>query len=372
MEDELRKALSANDIAEARSIMAEWAERVRAASGGEEAMLLADALVPLSSHADGRLRQSVAQAADVFPESAFEHALATFTKDHDVYVQRAIERAAKLRALQRKARAKEASHEKVVADLLAEIESRHGKPARRLAERAVRRGTEYFVRKLHHEASKIATPLEVAITRLRAEITRPYPRPAAIAENVRLAAASQRHLQTILDRAREATVTVTPRFVDESLLTLVQEARAHLVTRLGLRSECLAFETDIPYSLRFDVDRSAFLQALQNFFQNAVEAYPPAATRLALVVTARSLRAGSQVEITIADRGAGMSEEQQARLFVPFGTGKAGGTGLGLVIARTMIDEIHNGTVTLESAVGVGTTVRIVLPTQQAGYRKRQ
>ena len=65
-----------------------------------------------------------------------------------------------------------------------------------------------------------------------------------------------------------------------------------------------------------------------------------------------------------------MSEEQQAELFVPFGSRKPGGTGVGLVIARTMIEEVHGGTLALASARGAGTKVTIVMPARQSGARK--
>ena len=51
-----------------------------------------------------------------------------------------------------------------------------------------------------------------------------------------------------------------------------------------------------------------------------------------------------------------------AEAFVPFGSRKPGGTGVGLIIARTMIEGVHGGTLSFESARGLGTTVRVVLP----------
>ncbi len=366
----LRAAVTAGDAARIRQAVGAWAEQVRTAKEDDDARVLSDALHPLASHANPKIRQAVADAADVLPEDAFDRLLASFTADEDHYVRTAVARAAKRRATRRKARAREGEHEKLVADLFGEMETKHGKAARRLAERTVRRGTEYFVRKLHHEASKIVTPLEFSLNRLLSEVARPDLDRPVLARNVGIARDRLAHLLSILDRARDATEAVTPRFRDESLLALIQEARAHLVDRLGERASKLAFVAEVDPTLRFDVDRSALLQAIQNFLQNAVEAYADDAPHLHVTVSARALRAGSQVEIVIADRGMGMSEAQHDVLFTPFGSQKPGGTGVGLVIARTMIEEVHGGSLSLASTRGVGTTVTCVLPARQAGTKK--
>jgi signal transduction histidine kinase len=373
-ETALREAIGSSDIARTQRVIAAWAEELRDPGGerdsGADARTFADACAPLASHVSPKIRESVAGAADVVPEEVFDAWLARFTADEDHYVRAAIKRAAKRRAIRRKARAKHAEHDMAVADLLQEIESTYDKNARRLAERVLRRATSSFVRRLHHEASKIATPLEFSLHRLRSELARPTPDRPVLAHNVGIACDRYRHLWSIIDRARDATATITPCFEDEPLLPLIQEARAQLVDRIGPRVSRLAFVVEVAPALRLDLDRSALLEALQNFLQNAVEAYAEDAPRIAVSIAARTLRAGSQVEISIADRGMGMSEYDRDQMFVPFGSRKPGGTGVGLLIARTMIEEVHGGSLKLESARDVGTTVTFVLPARQSGRAK--
>jgi signal transduction histidine kinase len=64
--------------------------------------------------------------------------------------------------------------------------------------------------------------------------------------------------------------------------------------------------------------------------------------------------------VTITDRGTGMSRETLAHLFEPFYTTKAGGTGLGMPIARKIFEE-HGGTLAITSKEGVGSEASVWL-----------
>jgi signal transduction histidine kinase len=65
--------------------------------------------------------------------------------------------------------------------------------------------------------------------------------------------------------------------------------------------------------------------------------------------------------IRIADTGAGIPEDVQAKVFQPNFSTKTDGMGLGLAIAQKVIEDL-NGTVTLQSKVGVGTVVEMKIP----------
>ena len=69
------------------------------------------------------------------------------------------------------------------------------------------------------------------------------------------------------------------------------------------------------------------------------------------------------IEITVADRGEGIAEQDLSKVFDPFYTTKdpGKGTGLGLSIAHNIV-LAHGGAMSLASKVGQGTTVRISLP----------
>jgi len=65
--------------------------------------------------------------------------------------------------------------------------------------------------------------------------------------------------------------------------------------------------------------------------------------------------------ITVSDTGPGIPQEVQRRIFEPFFTTKTRGTGLGLAVARRVIEE-HGGTIQVASDLGMGTTFTIQLP----------
>ncbi len=78
-------------------------------------------------------------------------------------------------------------------------------------------------------------------------------------------------------------------------------------------------------------------------------------------IITRNLR--NHVEVTIKDTGVGIPEKNLSRIFEPFFTTKdvGKGTGLGMHVAYNIIEK-HNGTITVESTVGVGTSFTIILP----------
>lgn len=104
-------------------------------------------------------------------------------------------------------------------------------------------------------------------------------------------------------------------------------------------------------------DRNRLRQVLINLLQNAAQASRPG-DRLRL----RLGRSDSgSLFLEVADQGEGMSPEQLSQVFQLFYTTKPRGTGLGLPVARRIVEE-HGGSLDLTSAPGQGTTARIVLP----------
>ncbi|HKI69128.1 MAG TPA: ATP-binding protein, partial [Verrucomicrobiae bacterium] len=78
-------------------------------------------------------------------------------------------------------------------------------------------------------------------------------------------------------------------------------------------------------------------------------------------LTVSTQRDDAHVRVRITDTGSGMSEEHIRRLFVPFFTTKAEGTGLGLALVQQIVTE-HGGHVECQSTIGQGSTFTVFLP----------
>jgi signal transduction histidine kinase len=106
-------------------------------------------------------------------------------------------------------------------------------------------------------------------------------------------------------------------------------------------------------------------QVFMNLVMNAGQAIDG---RGRITVTSRVIERGHFVEIAIADSGKGIPPEILPRIFEPFFTTKplgagGGGSGLGLSLSYGIVAR-HGGRIEVESTVGVGTTMRVVLPTE--------
>lgn len=113
-------------------------------------------------------------------------------------------------------------------------------------------------------------------------------------------------------------------------------------------------------SFVMEADADQLAVAIRNLFDNARQAV---GTRINgdIRCIVELAEASPFVRITISDNGIGMSEETQRRLFQPFYTEKAGGSGIGTTIIKRVV-EGHGGSISVESQLGEGTTFVLQLP----------
>ena len=351
----------------ALAAVVECARALRSGDVDLDRIQLAEDLCALLDHGSPEVRQEIAAVCDTFPEPFFSAALERLTADVDRFVQSAAKHAGERRARLRKERRVDETREEVLEGILTEIEDAPRAQRRVLAERAVRRGVEHFVGRLDHEVRKSDRSIDRALAALDAEIEAEAPSRAAL----RVQAATLREhfdfIASMIRRGREYAAQVRPVLAEESLAEVVEIARRQLGDRLGPRAAALAFAAAIDGEIRLQLDRGALLQALQNVFQNAVEAYPASCETMPIHVSAAFAMAGAQVELKVRDQGRGIGKEGLAKLYLPFGSSKPGGTGVGMLIVRTMIAEVHEGELVVESEPGVGTTVTMRLPVAARG-----
>jgi signal transduction histidine kinase len=137
--------------------------------------------------------------------------------------------------------------------------------------------------------------------------------------------------------------------------SLLAQASGHLAGEAASRQVTLVVETT---EASVEVDESLVTSALVNLVKNAVQVSTAGQT-----VTLRARVVEERVELEVVDEGPGIPEATMAHVFEPFFTTKEKGTGLGLPLARKLV-EAHRGTLTLESAPG-RTVFRLTLPRAQ-------
>jgi signal transduction histidine kinase len=135
--------------------------------------------------------------------------------------------------------------------------------------------------------------------------------------------------------------------------------------RTMAQSKGLTFREDMQQLPRIYGDGRRLVQVFSNLVSNAIK-YTP---RGEVGISATPCERG--VEVTVHDSGIGLTLDEQAQLFTRFFRGRspvvteAGGTGLGLVIARAIIER-HEGTIKVESQAGKGTRFLVTLPASPA------
>jgi signal transduction histidine kinase len=98
-------------------------------------------------------------------------------------------------------------------------------------------------------------------------------------------------------------------------------------------------------------------QVFVNIILNAVQAMGAGG----ILTISVGAMAGKTAEVQICDNGPGIQENIKAHIFDPFFTTKTEGTGLGLSVSNSIIEE-HNGKIRLDSEQGKGTSFYITLP----------
>lgn len=173
-------------------------------------------------------------------------------------------------------------------------------------------------------------------------------------------------LERILAEVSDFVQLRKPALVETHLKDLIERVKALFEAQTD--PQTVSIEThlspDVPL-LQLDPDQME--QVLFNLFNNAVQAMPRGGT-LTVCTERKEDAAGASksVGISVSDTGEGISPENIPRLFTPFLTTKATGTGLGLPIVAQIVRD-HGGGISVESQVGCGTTFYIVLPTPTGG-----
>jgi two-component system phosphate regulon sensor histidine kinase PhoR len=171
----------------------------------------------------------------------------------------------------------------------------------------------------------------------------------------------QRLIDNMLNLARIEAGVVSVHKKSRSLNELLEEA-VHVV-QPAAEAKNIELVTELsPLYLGILADRDMLLQSAINLLSNAIK-YTPEGGR----VTLRSRLADNEVVFEVEDTGVGLSEEDQQRVFEKFyrvakDKTMASGTGLGLPLAKHIVEDVHGGRLAVESTLGAGSTFCVTLP----------
>lgn len=157
-------------------------------------------------------------------------------------------------------------------------------------------------------------------------------------------------IEEFLSLARIPEMNLQPVNFNQMLDSVTQS----VIGRLGATAVNVkrSFAADLP---AFKCDPKLCEDALRHLVENAVESMPQGGT-LDLATSLDTAR--NVIVIKIADMGSGIGENHIKKVFQPYFTSKKTHRGLGLTIAKRVVD-LHRGTLLLESAKGKGTTVTV-------------
>jgi signal transduction histidine kinase len=225
-----------------------------------------------------------------------------------------------------------------------------------------------------HEIRNPLNAISIGLQRLRMEFA--PPETEARAEYVRFTEIMQTEvgrLNAIVDRfltlARPSRLILT----EEPLAPVLEELLTLLSPQASAQKIEIATELQLR-GARVRMNRQQLTHAFMNLVLNAIQAMPDGGTLTIRAAVLPAERAGAAAprgagptpprpvaRIAISDSGPGIAPEHLDRIFEPYFTTKEGGTGLGLALAHTIIQE-HDGRIDVESRPGEGATFVVSLP----------
>jgi two-component system phosphate regulon sensor histidine kinase PhoR len=181
----------------------------------------------------------------------------------------------------------------------------------------------------------------------------------------------QRLIENLLNIARIEAGVVKVHKHAQPLNEILTEAM-HVVQPLAEAKQIAMKHELSPLYLGVFVDRDMMLQSAINLLSNAVKYTAPGGE-----VTLRSRLVGDEVHFDVDDTGVGLSADDCVKVFSKFyrvakDQNMAPGTGLGLPLAKYIVEDVHGGKLTVISQLGVGSTFTVSLPLVGRGNRDHE
>lgn len=221
-----------------------------------------------------------------------------------------------------------------------------------------------MARQVAHDIKNPLTPIQLSAEHAqRINVDRGKPLSPVLDECVNVILGQVRLLRQISSEFSSFASSPKARPEATDLPALIEEVaipyRETLATRTNPIEVSIESGAAVP---SVSIDRTLFARALTNVIENATHAMPSGG-RLTIATTPVGTGATGvpEVLVQVTDTGIGMDDDAVARIFEPYFSTKAAGTGLGLTIAKRNV-ELNGGRIEVTSQRGRGTTVSITLP----------
>ncbi len=211
-------------------------------------------------------------------------------------------------------------------------------------------------RRLAHEIKNPLTPIQLSAERLNVKLSKKLDAEgqAFLEKGTRTIVNQVGALQNMVDEFRDYARTPEVQFANVDLNNLIEEILTLYESGQNQRYRIHAqLDAQLPHIW---ADAQQLRQILHNLIKNAIEAYPSnVETHIhakdgmpviqiqteSTTLQADSLMPTQAVKLTISDNGAGFTDSVLARMFEPYNSNKAHGTGLGLPIVKKILDAHH-------------------------------
>lgn len=169
-------------------------------------------------------------------------------------------------------------------------------------------------------------------------------------------------LQRVADRFSD--IGSQPKLERCDLVPIVEQTATYLRRRIPRQGQSIDLTVDMPPSLVAEANEELFAWVLENLLKNSLDAIEEEEGRITVV----GWEDEGEVCIDVRDTGQGVERRQWKNIFRPGYSTKQRGWGLGLSLARRVVENYHGGSLELvSSTVGEGSTFRIQLPGNDAG-----
>ncbi len=218
-------------------------------------------------------------------------------------------------------------------------------------------------RGLAHDLNNLLTPINTYLQIEATELSLGSPK-------IELHRIATKNMQTIRSYVREAvffSTTLSPNIRLVSVEQLLASTAA--ICQLQLEKRDIHLTCELPVPFEFHGDDVLLQRMLANFIFNAIDASPSGSIiKLRALLLPDTGHSPAWIRFQVVDQGSGISKENINRIFTPyFSTKDLGdqtrGFGLGLTICQK-IAHLHQGTISLQSTLGKGTTLQVDLPRQ--------